>query len=86
MEIFGTPGGTLSKGGGTAIGIQVEGSRVKIRDARFLNWNEVGGAAIKLTNTTKNCLIVDNSFHTVAADIDDEGQNNIIANNILEID
>ena len=76
----------MSKGGSTAIGLQIESNRVKVRDARFLNWNEIGGAAIKLTNTSKNCLIVDNSFHTVTADIDDEGNNNIIVNNILEVD
>ena len=87
VEIFGTPGGTIAKGGNTAIGIQIESNRVKIRDARFLNWNEdPGGVAIQLTATSKNCLIVDNSFHTVTTDIEDDGENNILANNLLEID
>ena len=86
VEIFGTPGGNLSKGGNTAIGLQIKSNRVKVRDIRFLNWDEIGGAAIKLTDTSKNCLVVDNSFHTVTTDIEDEGDNNIIVNNILEVD
>ena len=86
VEIFGTPKGTISKGGGTVIGIQVETNRVKIRDARFLNWDEVGGAAIKLTDTSRNCLIVDNSFHNVTRGILNESKKNITANNILEVD
>ena len=85
VEIFGTPVGTISKGGSTGIGIQVNNDRVKIRDCRFLNWNETGGKAIQLNSSSKNCLIVDNSFHTVTVDIEDNGNNNIIANNILEI-
>lgn len=86
VEIFGTPVGTISKGGSTAIGIQVNNLRVKIRDCRFLNWNETGGIAIQLNSSSKNCLIVDNSFHTVSTDIQDNGTNNVIVNNILEVD
>lgn len=87
VEIFGTPGGTISKGGNAVVGIQVTAPRVKIRDARFLNWNTPNsGIAIELKDTTKNCLIVDNSFHSVTTDIQDDGDNNIIANNVLEID
>ena len=85
VEIFGTPSGTISKGGGSTIGIRVNAVRAKIRDCRFLNWDETGGKAIELTAMAKNCLIVDNLFHTVTTDIDDSGENNIIANNLLEI-
>lgn len=86
IEILGVPGATISKGGGTAIGIQIESSRVKIKDVRFLNWDEVGGEAINLTATSKNCVISDNSFHTVSKDINNLGANNVIVNNVLEID
>ena len=87
VEIFGTPGGTLAKGGNTVVGIQVTAKRVKIRDCRFLNWDAPGaGIAIELKDTAKNCLIVDNSFHSVVTDIKDDGNNNIIVNNILEED
>lgn len=86
VEIFGTPGGTMSRGGNTVTGIQVENNRVKIRDCRFLNWDRPAGAAIKLTGASKNCLIVDNSFHDVSGDVVDDGENNIIANNIIEVD
>ena len=85
VEIYGTPVGTISKGGSTVVGIQINNARVKIRDCRFLNWNETGGKAIQLQSGSKNCLIIENSFHTVATDIEDNGTNNIIANNILEI-
>ena len=85
VEIYGTPPGTISKGGSTVIGIQVNNARVKIRDCRFLNWNETGGKAIQLQAASKNCLILENSFHTVTTDIEDNGTNNIIANNILEV-
>ena len=86
VEFYGTPGGTISRGGATAVGIQITSSRIKIRDTRFLNWDQTGGKAIEIKNTSKNCLIVENYFHNVETDIDDEGSNNIIVNNVLEID
>ena len=86
VEFYGTPGGTISRGGATAVGIQITSSRIKIRDTRFLNWDQSGGKAIEIKNTSKNCLIVENYFHNVETDIDDEGKNNIIVNNVLEID
>ena len=83
-EIFGTPGGTLSKGGATVKGLSIAAQRVKIRDCRFLNWNETNGIALELTAAAVNCLIDGNNFHSVTSDITDLGRNNVIVNNILE--
>lgn len=79
------PKAFMAKGLTTLIGLQIDASRVKINEGRFLNFDEVGGIAIDMTANAKNCFIQGNTFDNNTDEIADAGSNNVKVNNIEEI-
>lgn len=76
------PQTSLSMGAAT-IGLRIDAERVRIKNARFLNFT---GKAIELTANAKNCMIVENYFKNNTVTIDDAlGTNNLITNNLEEV-
>lgn len=86
-EIVFGPGGEFAKGASLAVGISIDVPRVRIRNGRFLNFNETGGAAIELTSNADKCFITENSFNNVTKEVDDDNaasDNNVISGNLTE--
>jgi len=80
------PGAEFSKGGSLGVGINISADRVRLRNARFLNFDETGGAAIKLDAVDK-CFITGCSFNNVTKGVDEStaaSENNVISGNLFE--
>lgn len=85
MEFVFKPQAVHSKGVGSNVGIQITSERVTLRGGRFTDWITGGNIAIQLTNTTKNCMVLEGRFNNNDTDIDDQGSGNILANNLVEV-
>lgn len=85
MEIFFHPNASYSKGPSLVTGLEISASRVKLKDGRFLNFDEVLGNAIVLTVDAKNCFVKDNTFFNNTNEIQDNGSNNVQSGNIAEV-
>lgn len=78
------PGVVYSKGSaGTAL--QVTGLRNKILNGRFTGFNGGSDEAIELTSAAKNNRIIDNLFNDCTTDIQDDGENNSLQGNLVEV-
>lgn len=85
VEITFHPSAAFAKGANIVTGLQIDAPRVKIKEGRFLNFNETGGIAIELTSNAKNCHILFNTFDNNETPIEDNGANNQLIGNIEEI-
>jgi len=79
------PRAHYSKGATLGIGIDVTANRVKLKDGRFLNFNEAGGRGIRLSATADNCYVQDNTFVATPTEIEDLGANNTLTGNKTEV-
>lgn len=83
IEFIFKPQATITKSA-SAVGITITASKTKIIGATFSGFNGGGDKAILISATKKNCLITQCSFLNCSTDIDDQGTNNYLTNNIVE--
>lgn len=85
LEFTFHPGAHYSKGAVLGIGLDITAKRVKIMNGRFLNFDEAGGVAVRLSAGAKNCHVINNTFFNNTKSIENLGANNNTANNLDEV-
>lgn len=85
LEISFAPGAAYAKGATLVKGLQIDAKRIKIYQGRFLNFNEVGGTGIELTANAKNCFVKQNTFVDNTTEIENNGANNNVTDNMTEV-
>jgi len=88
MNFYFKAGAGITKNGptGADIGLQINADRVRIKDARFIGFNDVGvDEALKILATKKNNLIHGCMFSDCDTQINDLGTNNVLNANIEEV-
>lgn len=84
MNFIFKAGVTVSKDTATT-GIRIDAPNVRLMRARFNGFSTGGDIAIQLTSNAKNCMILESVFKDCDTEIEDNGDNNIYANNLTEI-
>ncbi len=79
------PSAIYAQGGATTPGIQVTGDRVTLVNGRFIDFDGGSDVAIELEAAGKNCLVNKCRFSNVDNDIQDDGTNNSLSDNINEV-
>lgn len=85
MEFVFKPQAVYSQGAALAVGIQITGDRVTIDGGRFTDFNGGSDIAIQLTAAAENCSIRNARFFDCDTEVDDQGSNNGLFNNITEV-
>lgn len=83
MEFVFKPQATIVKDA-AAVGLTISASKTKIIGATFSGFAAGGDKGILVSPAVKNCLITQCSFLNCSTDIDDQGANNYLTNNIVE--
>ena len=87
MNFYFKAGAGITKNGptGADIGLQIDANRVRINEGRFIGFNDVGvDKGIEILATKKNNIISSCMFSDCDTQIEDLGENNILANNLEE--
>lgn len=86
MEFIFKPQAVHSQGSGLNVGIQITSDRVTIDGGRFTDFTGGGtDTPIQLTAAASNCIIRNARFNNNEVDVDDQGTNNGLFNNITEV-
>lgn len=68
---------------GANLGLQIDGSRVRIINGRFLSFSDGGDKAMQINGN--NCLVMGNMFNSNDTAIENLGNNNELTANIEEV-
>ncbi len=84
-ELVFKPSAIYAQSGIVTPGIQITAERIKLSGCRFADFDGGSDVALELDATAKNCIIFNNSYFNCDVNIQDDGTNNALSNNINEV-